>query len=131
MDITFDGKAMIVALTYEDKDTCDKHQATEPEDYEDIYDIYKLWARQPYKHLTFQCIVILYRNVTSFILGISFYGCPPKSSRTILLILQFIGLSLDFHVMVWHNTCIVAYTHQPTLNIPSVQRNIGEINGLL
>ena len=34
-----DGKSMIVALTYEDKDTCDKHQATEPEDYTDQYDI--------------------------------------------------------------------------------------------
>ena len=33
-----DGKSMIIALTYEDKDTCDRHQLTEPDDYGDAYD---------------------------------------------------------------------------------------------
>ena len=43
-----DGKAMIVALTYEDKDTCDKHSATEPEDYlKDIYDTYVMGEATP------------------------------------------------------------------------------------
>ena len=34
-----DGKSAIVALTYEEKDTCDRHHLTEPEDYSDQFDV--------------------------------------------------------------------------------------------
>ena len=34
-----DGKSANISLTYEDQDTCDRHQLTEPEDYDDQFDV--------------------------------------------------------------------------------------------